>query len=279
MKFKKTRQQGFTLVEMAMVLVILGFVLAALLLPLQAQRKQLAQSQTENTLESAKQALLGYAQQQGRLPCPATNNGTAVFPDDAGAANPLGGTHNIVPPNPAVPNCVAQSGFLPAATLGLQPTDSQGFALDAWNNRIRYAVAADNSSIRVPTGATAACGGDTAPDFTTSGNLAAVGLVCLAPELRVCNSATGITATNCSAAVPEVNYAINNAVAVIYSTGATGAQGSVGRPDELANLDGNTVFVSHDISLAAAPNEFDHLVTWISPYVLYNAMIQAGQLH
>ena len=279
MKFKKTRQHGFTLVEMAMVLVILGFVLAALLLPLQAQRQQLAQSQTENTLESAKQALLGYAQQQGRLPCPATNNGTAVFPDDAGAANPLGGTHNIVPPNPAVPNCVAQSGFLPAATLGLQPTDSQGFAIDAWNNRIRYAVAADNSSTRVPTGATAACGGDTAPDFTTSGNLAAVGLVCLAPELRVCNSATGITATNCSAAVPEVNYAINNAVAVIYSTGATGAQGSVGRPDELANLDGNTVFVSHDISLAAAPNEFDHLFTWISPFVFYNAMIEAGQLH
>ena len=273
------RFAGFTLVEMAIVLVILGFVLAALLLPLQAQRQQLAQSQTENTLESAKQALLGYAQQQGRLPCPATNNGTAVFPDDAGAANPLGGTHNIVPPNPAVPDCVAQSGFLPAATLGLQPTDSQGFALDAWNNRIRYAVAADNSSTRVPTGATAACGGDTAPDFTTTGNLAAVGLVCLAPELRVCNSATGITATNCSAAVPEVNYAINNAVAVIYSTGATGAQGSVGRPDELANLDGNTVFVSHDISLAAAPNEFDHLVTWISPYVLYNSMIQAGQLH
>ena len=278
-KYFSKKSTGFTLVEMAIVLVILGFVLAALLLPLQAQRQQLAQSQTENTLEHAKQALLGFAQQQGRLPCPATNNGTAVFPDDTGAANPLGGTHNIVPPNPAVPNCVAQSGFLPAATLGLQPTDAQGFALDAWNNRIRYAVAADNSSTRVPTGATAACGGDTAPDFTTTGNLAAVGLVCLAPELRVCNSATGITATNCSAAVPEVNYAINNAVAVIYSTGATGAQGSVGRPDELANLDGNTVFVSHDISLAAAPNEFDHLVTWISPYVLYNAMIQAGQLH
>ena len=290
MKFKKTRQQGFTLVEMAMVLVILGFVLAALLLPLQAQRQQLAQSQTENTLESAKQALLGYAQQQGRLPCPATNNGTAVFPDDAGAANPLGGTHNIVPPNPAVPDCVAQSGFLPAATLGLQPTDSQGFALDAWNNRIRYAVAADNSSTRVPTGATAACGGDTAPDFTTTGNLAAVGLACLAPELRVCNSATGITPTNCSAAVPEVNYAINNAVAVIYSTGQTEAAEAntlpaIVRPDETENLNAagagqiDAVFVSRNISIAAAPNEFDHLVVWISPFVLYNEMIQAGQLH
>jgi hypothetical protein len=43
---------------------------------------------------------------------------------------------------------------------------------------------------------------------------------------------------------------------------------------------GEKVFVSHDITAAGAPNgEFDHIVTWISPYVLYNAMIQAGQLH
>ena len=291
MKFKKTRQQGFTLVEMAMVLVILGFVLAALLLPLQAQREQIALAQTNATLETAKQALLGHAQQFGRLPCPATAANFQGNTDagSGGRENPIGGTHNN-PPIPLQPNCTVQSGFLPAATLGIQPTDAQGFALDAWNNRIRYAVAADNSSTRVPTGATAACGGDTAPDFTTTGNLAAVGLACLAPELRVCNSATGITPTNCSAAVPEVNYAINNAVAVIYSTGQTEAAEAntlpaIVRPDETENLNAagagqiDAVFVSRNISIAAAPNEFDHLVVWISPFVLYNEMIQAGQLH
>lgn len=255
---------GFTLVEMAIVLVILGFVLGALLLPLQAQRQQIAQSQTENTLENARQALLGFAQSRGRLPCPATVASN-------GAELPLGGGV-----------CTQQVGFLPAATLGIQPTDAQGFALDGWNNRIRYAVTQNSSAVIVS---------PVTPDFTSNiaDNVAtplvneadgmnAVGITNLTPDLRVCLNATGITAVACSA-VPEVNYAINNAVAVIYSTGATGAQGSVGRPDELANLDGNTVFVSHDISLAAAPNEFDHLVTWISPYVLYNAMIQAGQLH
>ena len=257
------RFAGFTLVEMAIVLVILGFVLGALLLPLQAQRQQLAQAQTGNTLENAKRALLGFAQSRGRLPCPATAASN-------GAELPLGGGI-----------CTQQVGFLPAATLGVEPTDAQGFALDAWNNRIRYAVTQSS----VP-------GTPATWDFTSNiaDNLATplvneadgmnvVGITKLTPDLRVCNSATGITATNCSAAVPEVNYAINNAVAVIYSAGATGAQGSVGRPDELANLDGNTVFVSHDISLATAPNEFDHIVTWISPFVLYNAMIQAGQLH
>ena len=269
MKLKKFRQQGFTLVEMATVLVILGFVLGALLLPLQAQRQQLAQAQTENTLENAKRALMGFAQSRGRLPCPATaaSNGIEL---------PLGGT------TVANPLCIQQAGFLPAATLGIQPTDAQGFALDAWNNRIMYAVTQNSSAVIV---------NPATPDFTSNiaDNVAtplvneadgmnALGIANLTPDLRVCNSATGITATTCSTA-PEVNYSINNAVAVIYSTGATGAQGSAGRPDELANLDGNTVFVSHGISLAAAPSEFDHLVTWISPFVLYNAMVEAGQLH
>ena len=250
---------------MAIVLVILGFVLGALLLPLQAQRQSAAQAQTENTLESAKQALLGFAQSNGRLPCPATVA-------SLGQESPLGGTHNN-PPIPLQPNCAAQSGFLPAASLGIQPIDAQGFALDAWNNRIRYAITAADTSV-VACGA----GSDSAPDFTTTGNLAAVGLVCLVPNLRVC--ATSLAA-NCSNAV----NLINNAVAVIYSIGATGAQGFAGSPDETENLNAvgvgqvDTTFVSHDISLAAAPNEFDHLVTWISPYVLYNAMIQAGQLH
>ena len=54
------RHLGFSLVEMAIVLVILGFVLGALLLPLQAQRQQIAQAQTENTLENARKALLGF---------------------------------------------------------------------------------------------------------------------------------------------------------------------------------------------------------------------------
>ena len=243
MIFSYKKHKGFTLVEMAIVLVILGFVLSALLLPLQAQRNQLFQTQTENTLEIAKKALLGYAQSQGRLPCPATASGVEV---------PLGGGA-----------CTQLVGFIPAATLGITPTDAQGFAIDAWNNRIRYAVTNVNTNA-----------------FTTSGQMNTVGITNLLPNLRVCNSSTVIAATTCSTVPPaEVNYSINNAVAVIYSTGITGSLAS-GGADENANLDNNAVFVSHDPSATGAANgEFDHLVTWISPFVLYNAMIEAGQLH
>ncbi len=255
------KQQGFSLVEMAIVIVILGFVIGALLLPLQAQRNQLSQSETENTLDLAKRALLGYAQSQGRLPCPATAASN-------GLEQPLGG----------ILACTQSVGFLPATTLGIQPVDAQGFALDGWGGRIRYAVTQSNM------------GGGATPDFTTNtaaDGMNTVGMANLAPDLRVCASSVGISATMCSATAPETNYLINNAVAVIYSIGATGSQ-AIGGVDEVANLNDadvngiidDGVFVSHEPRAASdASGEFDHIVTWISPYVLYNAMIEAGQLH
>ena len=265
MMFRQDKQQGFSLVEMAIVLVILGFVLGVLLLPLQAQRQSAAQGQTENMLANAKLALLGYAQQQGRLPCPAVAASNGIE-----SQTPAGsGT------------CTQQVGFLPAATLGIQPINSQGLAIDAWYNPIRYAVS--QSKVDITTGAAT-----TNYIFTTSNGMSNAGIANLiqTPSLRVCRSFSAF-ATTCSAppTANEVNYLINNAVVVIYSTGATGSLGA-GSIDETENLNPSlvslpnqidSVYVSHGIT--AAPNEFDHLVTWISPYVLYNAMIQAGQLH
>ncbi|MDO9204779.1 type II secretion system protein [Methylotenera sp.] len=244
-------ERGFSLLEMAVVLVILGFVLGALLLPLQAQRNQLFQSQTENTLEIAKKALLGYAQSQGRLPCPATATGE-LDTGSQGYANPTGGGA-----------CILPSGsirYLPAATLGIQPTDTNGFALDAWGNRIRYAVTQSEN------------GGTATPDFTTTNDMNTVGITALQPDIRVCAYST---AANCTATINLVD----NAVAVIYSLGPTGKLAS-GGADENENLNIGNVFVGHEPRSANDPNgEFDHIVTWISPYVLYNAMIEAGQLH
>jgi len=250
MKLKKLSQHGFSLIEMAIVLIILGFVLGALLLPLQAQRQQLSQSQTENTLEIAKKALLGYAQSQGRLPCPAT----AASETDAGSrglANPTnGGACNL----PA-----GSAQYLPAATLGMQPVDTNGFALDAWGSRIRYAVTQSDIA------------GVATPDFTTTNDMNAVGISALQPDIRVCATSS---AANCTGAI---NLA-GNVVAVVYSIGATGKLAS-GGADEDENLNLDNIYVSHDARTNDPNGEFDHIVTWISPFVLYNAMIEAGQLH
>lgn len=237
----KLQEKGFSLLEMAVVLIILGFVLGAILAPIQAQRQQLFQSQTENTLETAKRALIGYAQANGRLPCPA-------IAGQGGSEKPLGGGTA----------CTQQIGLLPAATLGIQPVNADGFVVDAWNNPINYAVTQSNMA-----------------SFTTLNQMANVGISALAPDLRVCAT---FTAANCTATVNLVS----NAVAVIYSLGATGSQAS-GGADETENLNAvanvDTVFVSHENRTNDANGEFDHMMVWISPYVLYNAMIEAGQLH
>jgi hypothetical protein len=177
-----------------------------------------------------------------------------------------------------------QSGFLPAATLGLQATDKYGFALDAWNNRLRYAISTDDSSsFASPRNASPfitvstthpACSGSDAPDFTTSGNMSAVGLVCLAPNLRVCQSSA---TTDCTSTI----YLSNNAVAIIFSTGKN--YGISAGEDEALNLAATTTFYSRaptiPTSASSSSKEFDDIMVWISPYVLYNAMIEAGQLH
>lgn len=82
---------------------------------------------------------------------------------------------------------------------------------------------------------------------------------------------------NCSAAI----NLINNAASVIYSLGATSSQ-AIGGADETESLNAvanvDTVFVSHDSRENDPNGQYDHIVTWISPFVLYNAMIQVGQL-
>ncbi len=264
----RIQQKGFTLVEMAIVLVIFGLVLSALLLPLRAQREQAAQAQTINTLDNAKQALLGFAQANGRLPCPATAT-----------------SQGIAAPNASGP-CTVQQGFLPAATLGIQPVNALGFAIDAWNNPIRYAVTIADNPNGVVAGLPTGYGVRNIPDFTSTNELQDIGISrtnpappanvpALNPDLRV--SCGQLATTEC---VPATSL-ITNAVVVIYSTGANGAlaNSEVGA-DEVANKNATTVFYSRtQTASGSSAGEFDDLVTWISPYVLYNAMIQAGQIH
>ncbi|MCB5190086.1 type II secretion system GspH family protein [Methylobacillus arboreus] len=242
------REHGFSLIEMAVVLVILGFVITALILPVTAQREASSLRQTENQLAIAQKALIGFAQANGRLPCPATfaSRGVEAFIQQASEG---GG------------ECDPNAQLLPAATLGIQPVNDQGQAVDGWSTSVFYKVAQSNR------------GGSALPDFTTRNEMSLVGMALLVPEIRVCASSS-----DCS----ETSYLINNAVAVVYSLGSTGPQvlagAAPGGADEQVNLNNDNIFVSHDIRASDPNGSFNHIVTWISPYVLYNAMVQAGQL-
>lgn len=115
------KSRGFSLVEMAVVLVIFGLLLGGLLLPLSAQIDQRDYVETANELDAYQESLLGYAASHtatdGRpyLPCPDTDND--------GLENRTGTA------------CTSISGNIPWATLGLNQQDS-------WNNVYQYRVAA-----------------------------------------------------------------------------------------------------------------------------------------
>src|SRR5512135_914574 len=127
-----TLQRGFTLIEMAIVLVIITILLGGLVVPLSAQIQARRIAETNKTLEEARDALVGYAMthrtlvgNKPYLPCPDAN-GDGI--EDARTAN----------------QCPQQIGFLPWITLG---TGSQ----DAWGNRLLYATnsAVSNDSVGI----------------------------------------------------------------------------------------------------------------------------------
>jgi prepilin-type N-terminal cleavage/methylation domain-containing protein len=252
MRHHEKSASGFTLTELAIVLLIVGVLIGGLIMPLSAQMESRNTNDTRRTLSDIHEALLGFASANGRLPCPASaaSNGQESFAAGGSAANG---------------ECADfYGGFLPAVTLGITPTDQSGFAIDAWGQRIRYAVYRGPVIGPVDHPFTKTNGIKEATISSISGN----------DLLFVCSTSTDIMPTNCgSTAVPLTD----KAPVVFFSTGKNAGSGT--GSDELKNMDGNRVFVSHDPTAASDSNgEFDDIVTWLSPNILYNRMIAAGRL-
>lgn len=110
-------QNGFTLIELAIVLVIIGLLLGGVLTPFTAQKEQERRTEAFDYLDEAKEALLGYAIVNNRLPCPDTD----------------------IPPDGRENGCTAGSGNFRAGTLPWV-TLSLEVAEDPWGNPIGYAV-------------------------------------------------------------------------------------------------------------------------------------------
>jgi type II secretory pathway pseudopilin PulG len=100
---------------LAIVLIIVALLLSSLLSPLSAQIDQRNYNETQQQISEIREALIGFAVVNGRLPRPATSATN-------GAENPA--------------NCGSEAlctGFIPWSTLGVKKTD-------AWNKIIQYSV-------------------------------------------------------------------------------------------------------------------------------------------
>lgn len=255
---------GFTLTELSIVLIIVALLVGGMFVSLSTSRDIASEKETQKQLASVNEALLGFSAGQGRLPCPATatSNGRESFCTNAAPAA-CGAELFVAQPHG---RCTAFfNAFVPAATLGLSPMDDQGFAIDAWGGRLRYAVSNNIAgAINYP--------------FTTPSGMKSAWAIDpgqLQSDLRVCNKATNITnAGTPTADCPAADQMTNTAVAVVFSAGKNGAAAPVAS-DELANwtTSDDRVFVNATPSVA-----FDDLIVWLSPNILYNRLISAGRL-
>jgi prepilin-type N-terminal cleavage/methylation domain-containing protein len=278
---RRGRAAGFTLTELAIVMTIVALLLASVLYTLSAQIESRNYDDTRRRLEQARELVLAFSIANGRLPCPAryvdnTSHSQGFESFCAPGAGTCAGTETTAVQTHG--NCSNYyDGYLPAASMGFQTVDAAGFAVDAWNNRIRYVVT------RTPPACTAAAN---AIVYTSSANLKTYGVVCQPPDLLICKSSSGpITAASCASSTNQA-VAANVVSAIVFSTGknfstaqTAAAAAAAGRADEAANLNGDASFVFHPPAPADAANgEFDDQVLWITSGELYSRLISAGIL-
>ncbi len=250
-------ERGFSLVELSIVLLIMGLVLGGLAMPLAVQRENARIKDGQTQLQSIQSAVEGFVLVNGFLPCPAT-------PASDGYAATSGGA------------CAEQHGFVPATTLdvgGVRNEDN--LLLNPWGSPVRYSVTASDADTN----------GNW--DFTFPGEMQAVTMPLLQPDLAVCSTASGSSATACASANVTLS---DQSPAVIYSLGKDWT--SFSSADQLENVgdslgggaSGQSYPVAADSVFVARGrsdmngNEFDDQLLWLSANSLYRGLVDVGRL-
>ncbi len=261
-----TRSRGFTLIELAVVLVIITILIGGLAVPLTAQIQARRISETKKALDEAREAILGYAMTHS---CSCTYHAVGAAGDllsstcSAGACpakNPSSTTTTLRRPYLPCPDtsgdgredrnlstnaCIEQvvgsglsHGRLPWVDLGVGQQD-------AWGNRLLYAVSLSFSN--------------KTQGFSSGTSLA--------NPLQVCSAGT--------CATPDI---ASNIVFLLVSHGPNGwgalnvSGTTLASPDgldEKENLDADTIYVSRapyqpvDNTEAEVEKAFDDLLIWM----------------
>lgn len=235
---------GFTLIEMAIVLAIIGILVSGGLLAVSPVIENAKISETNQRLDRIEQALIVHVIRNGCLPCPATGAtanttaGVGQAVDDAAYAS--GCADN---------NCASRQGVVPWINLGLSEAD----ATDAWGSRISYAVTftagtanltQTSDMVRSP------------PAGYPSGNL----------EVQN-NSNVEVTggANGDRAAYVLISHGPNRAFGFRTSVGGAALSSPYQSSFEEDNSDGNPAYRQHDYTPTKdSASHFDDLVRWRS---------------
>ncbi|HTT08737.1 MAG TPA: prepilin-type N-terminal cleavage/methylation domain-containing protein [Gammaproteobacteria bacterium] len=237
------KSKGFTLIELAVVLLVVSLLLGGLLVPLSTQMSQRNIQTTQAQLDEIREALLGFAVVNGYLPCP-TNTTDPTSPNYGQEDVRVAGA------------CPSASGILPWKTLGVSEYDAWGIgrnaAADPWTGYFRYRVQLifSNSITHIAMNSDPTAGG----------------------TLSVQDAAGNVLTSN-----------TEPPVAIVYSTGPGDADGDANnlRADGAneTNDPDNPAPTASTVYQGGLPTAtFDDLTTWISRPLLYNRLIAAGRI-
>ena len=262
-------EPGFTLAELAIVLVIVGFLLGGLLMPLSMQTDLRRISDTRKSMDEIKEALIGFALANGRLPCPAD----PTIPDSTGNAGVERAT---------CATAATQIGVIPWVTLNVAETDQ-------WGRRFKYRVTYQFADA---IGTTLTLGSESPACIPTITPTQSSFALCAWGDMKVQNR------DYTSKSLYDI--ASLRLPAVFLSAGKNGygaytPQGTIYAPVPATNVDETTnataatvAFVSRDktdISTSCSDTavgtpvcEFDDLVAWIPLTTLMNRMVVSGRL-
>jgi len=257
--------QGFSLVEMVVVLAILGFLLGAVVMPVATQHEIRKFHETERMLREIKQALIGFAIVNGRLPCPDVDTDPSELPVAA-----VDGLEDC----DAVQRGIDE-GYLPWSSLTLRPTDT-------WGHLFYYRVTPE-FTYRAVAGAPP---GEQQLDLEDVGDLKV--------RTRGDNPASG---QGSEGKEPILLASTAPAVVISYGANGSGARNIDGdvlaRPgigtDEADNVPGgDRAFMTrlhtrggencNDTDESKAFCEYDDLMIWLSRPVLIGELMNGGVL-
>lgn len=248
------RPRGFTLVEIAVVVFIVGLLIAAGMKLLQARAEAAVEIQTETKILIIRDSLARYLASNKRLPCPDTTNGNGPGALGFTVALPPDGVENRATAGDPTSACAAPFGVLPYQTLGL----SRDAALDGWQNYFSYGVSNDAT---------------TNVDWTRSP--VPVGIV------------GGITINDRTAAGATTPI-VTNAAAVVVSHGknglgaftVAGTRNSVAGGDEGENSNGDVTYFRRDRTddTTLAGGSFDDSVSFLTNTDLFGQLVKEGSV-
>lgn len=231
---------GFTLIEMAVVMVVIGLVLSGGLLAVSPILQSSKLSETNGRMDRIEQALILYTMRNGCLPCPAIANINSAAGATPGQA--FGGAAYSTGCSAAACSTDGSQGIVPWVNLELAEAD----ILDGFGYRIDYAItsaAASPGNLQASTGMQR-----TLPTTYPVGNL-------------VVNNA-GAAAVTTQAAYVLISHGPDHSFGYAAGTGTRAADPN-GSANQTANSDGTPFVQDNEISVSGGTH-FDDIVRWRS---------------